>query len=150
VVILTAGSYIAAYTTTITSYTAGLVEIFGEILHDTVSYACLNSNVDRYKWHPLLHMCVLAKATPISIIAFSGPVVFKTIMLGTLLWNAFDRPRQAHHPLLHALRKDGILFYIVSVLLYKCITIPMSDRTLLSSHPPSLQPLYLKNHAHLC
>jgi hypothetical protein len=59
-------------------------------------------------------------------------------MLGTLLWNAFDRPRQAHHPLVQVLRKDGIIFYLVSVPFYEYGTITMSIRLLLSLHPPSL------------
>jgi hypothetical protein len=42
-------------------------------------------------------------------------MLFELLVLGSVCWNAIDRPTTANVPLVHALRRDGIIFFMVKL-----------------------------------
>jgi hypothetical protein len=115
VVAFTLICYIGAYGTTVVVYAVALKGLFGMISFLHITWSVRSRFADQIRWHPILDLCVFAKLERLVIVAFVGPVVFKVIMVGALLWNVIDRPRQANSPVMQSLRTDGIYFYVVSV-----------------------------------
>jgi hypothetical protein len=88
-----------------------------------------------FPWSPLLSMCVVTRASPLTIAAWGAPLVFELVVLVALVWNALDRPRTSHTPLTRALLADGIIHFGFIA----CLRV--MQVALAAAGPPRLVPL---------
>jgi hypothetical protein len=58
-------------------------------------------------------MCILQRGSVLLAVAWSFPLLFDLVVVAMAAWNAMDRPRVLDQPLASALRKDGMVFFII-------------------------------------
>jgi hypothetical protein len=64
-------------------------------------------------WDPMVNMCMVTQVDPALIASAAAPLLFELIMFAAVIWNAIDRPRQAHTSLKSSLANDGLIFFAV-------------------------------------
>jgi hypothetical protein len=62
-------------------------------------------------------MCILQRGSVLLTVAWSFPLFFDLVVVAMTAWNAVDRSRLLDQPLASALRKDGMVFFIVMAVL---------------------------------
>ncbi|EIN12104.1 hypothetical protein PUNSTDRAFT_142246 [Punctularia strigosozonata HHB-11173 SS5] len=64
------------------------------------------------RWTPEFRMCVLTSTSKLLVAAWASPMLFELLVLTSTCLNAWSRPRSAHEPLVRALHRDGITYFV--------------------------------------
>ncbi|KAF8070273.1 hypothetical protein FPV67DRAFT_1008890 [Lyophyllum atratum] len=68
-------------------------------------------------YSPFLSMCVISRTSPLLVAVWSSPALFEILVLTSTAWNAISRPRNAQLPLVRALHRDGLTFFMALTIL---------------------------------
>jgi hypothetical protein len=111
------GVYIAAYFTSLATFATWLATQTSTYTARPSRRVLLITRSAHISVNALLNMCIVDQAHVLIILAWSSPIMFELFVLGATCWNAIDRPRQSNQGLASALRKDGLVFFLVMTIL---------------------------------
>ncbi|KAK7685324.1 hypothetical protein QCA50_011688 [Cerrena zonata] len=90
--------------------TAGFVASFSaQVVFMGIALANLGPTVT---WSEIANMCIVSSTTPTFIAVWAAPMLFEILVLVLTILNALDRPRGAQLPVVKALYRDGIIYFV--------------------------------------
>ncbi|GLB37230.1 hypothetical protein LshimejAT787_0402810 [Lyophyllum shimeji] len=97
---LMAGGFTISFSATLVLMTLALSRLWGAI-----------------SFSPVLSMCVVSRTSPLMVAVWASPALFEILVLTSTAWNAISRPRDARFPLVRALHRDGLTFFMALTIL---------------------------------
>ncbi|KAJ3553397.1 hypothetical protein NM688_g3635 [Phlebia brevispora] len=67
------------------------------------------------QWNSVAEMCVPTTRSRVIIAVWASPMLFEVFVLASTVMNALDRPRHAQVPLMKALYRDGITYFLTFI-----------------------------------